>query len=464
MHKGAIGMTFTVFDVFAWTIVYLNFFVVARIIVNQKSFHIKEGIFIIASSIFIAILAVVGIAIFDVGGALSGIMSLLLGMLYIYKIKAYSITKSIILVFVSVFILTMSDVFAMLTVSFFFSYFLPSIPNFPSPIGLYFYDFLRYMPYVLFLISISALTGLLFTILTKKQRRLINQSDTAQAVLAGISLIIIAVMIIVTGIWRNLGSTIEFITWTIVPVSGIAVATLAGVILYARTLHEQMARQQKESEQEILQQYTTQIEQQQGIVSKMQHDIGNILSSMEGYLQEDDLAGAKEYFYAKIKMATADITDNSLALARLANIKVPEIKATLAAKLAVAQSAGIDINFEANDIVDYIPVNSVALVRMLGIIMDNAIEELTGLGSGQLMVACYVIEGGVTFVVQNTCRQDIQKLHVLEQIGFSTKGNKRGLGLSNLAEIAAAYPDNIALYTSIEGGNFTQKLRIGGTV
>jgi len=455
-------MTFTAFDVLAWTIVYLNYFVVSKIVIQDKTFCIKECAYIIAASLLIAALAVIGIDILGVGGAVSGVASLLLGLIYFNKIKFYSITKTVALVFVSAFIVSMNDAFAMIIVNFFFPYFLHSIPNFPSPIGLSFNNFLQYVPYILSLIVISALTAFLFTKMVKKQRMLINQSDTAQAVLAGISLIIFAVMVIVTGIWRNLGATIEFMAWTIVPISGIAIATLGGVIFYARSLHERMTLRQKEAEQEILRQYTEQIEQQQGIVSKMQHDIGNILSSMEGYLENDDIAGLKDYFYTKIKVAAATITDNNSSMVRLANIKVPEIKATLAGKLAVALSTGIDTTFEANDTIDNIAVDSIALVRLLGIIMDNAIEELATLGSGRLIVACYKAGDGVTFVVQNTCRADIQKLHELEQVGFSTKGENRGLGLNNLAAIAETYPDNIALHTSIESGNFTQKLRIGG--
>jgi len=450
-------MTVTVFDILTWTIVYLNYFIVAKIIIWDRNLRLVEGIYIIAASLLNAILAVIGIDVLGVDSAISGVASLLLGMIYFYKIKFYSISKTATLVFIAVFIITMSDVFAMIIVNFFFPPFLPSLL-----IGLSLNHFIQYVPYTLLVTVLSALATLLFTKVTKKQRRLINQSNTAQTVLAGISLLIIGAMIIITGIWHNLGTAIDFLIWTIIPLLGIAIATLAGVLLYAKSLHEQLALRQKETEQEILQQYTEQIEQQQGIVSRMQHDIGNILSSMEGYLGNDDIAGLKEYFYTKVKPATKGITVNNLTLARLANIKLPEIKATLAGKLALAQSAGVDTTFEAHDVIEYISVDSVALVRMLGIIMDNAIEELIELGRGQLMVACYEVGDGVTFVVQNTCRQGIQKLHELEQVGFSTKGESRGLGLSNLAEIANTYPDNINLHTSIEGENFTQKLRIGG--
>ena len=453
-------MTFTITDVLAWTLVYLNYFIVAKILILNNTFSLRECVYIILASLISAHFAVIGIDILYVGGAVGGIASLLLGMIYFYKIKYYSLVKTVSLGLTAAFLVTASDVLVLLIVNTFFPYFLDTIPSFPIPIGLSFYDFVYYIPYILLIFTFSTSSTLLLTKVTKSQRKLINENDTAQVVLAGISLIIIIMMILVASIWRNLGSPIEFLTWTILPLYGVAIATLGGVIFYAKSLHEQMSLRQKKAEQEILREYTEQIEQQQRVVSKMQHDIGNILSSMEGYLVDDDIAGLKEYFYAKVKPATADITDNNLALARLANIKIPEVKAILAAKLTLAQSAAIDTTFEASDIIDNIAVDSVALVRMLGIIMDNAIEELISLGKGKLMMACYVIGGGVTFVVQNTCRPGIQNLHELEQVGFSTKGEKRGLGLNNLAELADTYSDNINLHTSIEDGNFTQKLRV----
>jgi len=98
---------------------------------------------------------------------------------------------------------------------------------------------------------------------------------------------------------------------------------------------------------------------------------------------------------------------------------------------------------------------------MLGIILDNAIEALSALGTGQLRVACLKMGGGVIFIVRNDCSPDMPKLHQLRQDGFSTKGKSRGQGLSILSELANACP-NVTLDTSIADGKFVQKLIIGG--
>ena len=453
-------MTFTVFDILAWMIVYLNYFIVAKILTWDKTFYLKEGIYTIMACLLMAVSAVISNDVFNVGSMISNIVSILLCVVYFHIVKSYPIKKVTTLVFIIVFLRVINDVFVMIILDFFFPSYLSSIPNFPQPVGLSFSDTMQFVPYILLTIIFSAMATLLFKQITKKQRDFINKNDTAQKVLAYISVFIIATMVIVTNAWLNLGAVVEFLHLTVIPLLGIAIATLFGAIFYARSLHEQTALRQKKAEQEILQQYTEHIEQQQSLVSKMQHDIGNILSSIEGYLDNNDIDGLKEYFYQKIKVTTANVTDNNPILIHLANIKIPEIKAILAAKLTIALTTGIDTTFEAPDVIDNIPMDSLALVRMLGIIMDNAIEELTALRSGRLMVACYISGDGVTFVVQNTCRPDIQKLYALEQVGFSTKGTGRGHGLNNLAEIVATYPENITLHTNIKDGDFTQKLRI----
>jgi len=448
-------MSFTGFDILAWTIAYLQVFVIAKIIIRDKALHLKEAVYIVGASLFLTFLVVISISVFHVGGTISTAAASLLVMIYFYKIKSYPAKKTSPLTFISILIVALSDLFIMAVANVFFPSFLLSIPNFPLPIGLSLNHFLRFISYILCTYVFSILITFQFVKATKKQRSLINQSNNAQAVLAVGSSLGIVVSVVWANIWRHFGTIVGILA--IAPF-GIAAVGLAGIVLYARRLEEKI----KKSEQEALQHYTRQVEEQQGIVTKIQHDIGNILSSIEGYLENDDLPGLKTYFHSKIKVTTAAITSNNPTLARLANIKVPEIKATLAGKLLVAQSAGIDTTFEATDEIDHIPVDSVALVRMLGIILDNAIEELTELGAGYLMVACWKANNGLTFVVQNTCRADIPKLHELKVAGFSTKGEGRGLGLNNLTEIAAAYPDNISLQTDIKDGHFIQKLRIGG--
>ena len=454
-------MPFTFFDILTWALIYLQYFVVAKIIIRDKTLHLKEGVYIAVVSLFMAMLAVVSIGVINLSGTINGIALPVLCMIYFHKIKSYSFKKAVALIFLPIFIIAANDTIMMTATNAVFPYFLYYIPNFPLPIRLSLDHFLQFVPYLLLTYTFSALTALFLVKITEKPRDLINRSNQAQTVWVCISLLCITINIIISNFWRYLGAIPEFLLWTSIPLFGITASSLISVILYAKFLREQMALQQKETEQEALQYYTREVDEYQAHMSRILHDVENIISSMEGYLDKDDFVGAKAYFYHKIKPETAVITGNNNALARLANIKIPEVRAIIVRKLREAQAVGVDITVEVTDEIAHIPVDSIALVRMLGIILDNAVEELATLDEGKLMIAVFRKEDGVNLVVQNTCRVDIPKLYELKQPGYSTKGKGRGIGLNNLKEIVAVHP-NISIWTDIEDGNFTQKLRIGG--
>ena len=238
--------------------------------------------------------------------------------------------------------------------------------------------------------------------------------------------------------------------------------------VYTNVIEMKYRMQLEEKEHRALQYYTTIIEQQYTELRKFKHDYQNILTSLNGFIDEGDFAGLKDYFNNQVKVSSERITKQAFALEDLSRIKVKEIKGILTAKLVIAQQKDVTVQFDAREDIDKIPMDTVALVRMLGIILDNAIEELVELkasplqGNGQrgLQVGVWKEQEGVTFVIQNTCRPGIPKWHVLKKPGFSTKGTDRGLGLVNLIEIVEEQPD-VLLQTSIADQRFMQKIVIG---
>jgi len=236
---------------------------------------------------------------------------------------------------------------------------------------------------------------------------------------------------------------------------------ISAIFIYGKYSQKKSMAQQNAENQKYLQYYTAELEHYQLGVRRFRHDYQNILLSLDSYIEDGDLAGLRQYYYSSIKPASDIIIKNNFALDGLDKIKIPAIKSFLFSKLMLAQNADADIRvtFEANKDIDHISLNHVALVRMLGILIDNAIEELTELGRGELFISCLKWDAGITFVVQNTCRTDLPSSQQLWQAGFSTKGEDRGLGLSNLSELAYAYP-NVTLSTKVSENSFRQELLI----
>ena len=451
----------TLFDNFAPVAFAMLYFISAKILTQDLKLHLKEGIFMAVGSLLVASAIILIISMrrillgttdnpmvvpfFNMFGSFS-VRTLLF--IYFFKIKSYSVKKSLILMFFASIIVLLTDhLIGSIWVIFF--------PVFFSQNNLW-----QIVLYLLFVGLASVIFTYLFTKATRTLRNMVGQSNRFQTFLMIISIFALLAIQAIAAFRNYQGYTTAFLSWnTFFFIIFMFIASV-GFYLYSGMLNATVALQQKESEEKNFLYYMNEVEQQQSATRKFKHDYQNILLSLDGFFENNDFSGAKEYYYSRIKPASEGITRDAFTLDRLSKIKVKEIKSILAAKLLAAQNTGINTIFEASAEIEYIPVDSVVLVRMLGIILDNAIDELAELGEGQLFVACFKEKEAITFVVQNTCNPHLPKLRDLQKMGFSTKGDGRGLGLSNLSELADSCP-NVTLWTGIKENSFTQKLILG---
>lgn len=258
---------------------------------------------------------------------------------------------------------------------------------------------------------------------------------------------------------KYLGNNVEIITLNLVFFILYFFISIVAFLMYASSTKNKYEAQQKELEYLSSQRYMDVMESQFKEVSKFRHDYKNILTSMENFINERDMDGLDEYYHSMLKTSSKVIEQNDYKLEKLGNIQVRELKSILASKLITAQEKGIDARIEVTETINKVNMDAVSLVRIMGIFLDNAIEELEYLGEGMLSVAVYQDEQAVHLIIQNSCREDMPKLHQLKTRGFSTKGTNRGNGLSNVQEIMTE-AGNIRLATTIEHQLFTQKFVI----
>lgn len=237
------------------------------------------------------------------------------------------------------------------------------------------------------------------------------------------------------------------------------VTLIMSLSFYIQSLETKYQVKKKEDEYQAIQSYTDTLEKHQLDIQKFKHDYHNILISLSGYIEDEDLQGLKAYFKKEV-IETSKIMYHPFKLEKLSKIKQKSIKSMLTTKLIMAQEFGIDVSFEASENIKDISMDIVDFIRILGIILDNAIEELLVLEKGRLLVGLFKDVSATVCIVQNTCRTTIPSIHQLREIGFSMKGEKRGFGLSSLEEITSKY-QNVALKTSIFENQFIQELTIG---
>ncbi|AKA69279.1 sensor histidine kinase-like protein [Clostridium scatologenes] len=231
--------------------------------------------------------------------------------------------------------------------------------------------------------------------------------------------------------------------------------TLAFIYLSKR--HEEILFRQLELEK--LTEYTNNIEVLNEDIRAFKHDFVNILSCIRGYLDTDNFGGLKSFFLDKILPLNNNLNKHSLRLNLLSNIKTPEIKGLISSKVLKAKSEGIDIFIDISDPIEDIKMDTIDLCRILGILLDNAIEAAVLCTNPILKLGIIKKQRSISFIVINSFEGETPKIHEIYVRGFSTKGTGRGIGLANLKSILSNYYNTI-LDTSIEDNLFIQNIEI----
>jgi len=192
-------------------------------------------------------------------------------------------------------------------------------------------------------------------------------------------------------------------------------------------------------------------------MQKFRHDHTNILFTMQGYIDMNDFEGLKMYFKEHIFSAEEDTLKKNKQLANLSKLKIIGIKGLLLTKTLQAEKEGISVNIEVPDIIEGINMNIIDLARILGNLLDNAIEAKRNIDSqNEISIAFFKnVCGSLIIIIENTMEDKTVNIEEISTEGFSTKGENRGKGLSMVKSIITNY-SNVSLNTNISNGLFTQ--------
>lgn len=210
--------------------------------------------------------------------------------------------------------------------------------------------------------------------------------------------------------------------------------------------------------------YTLQIEKINHEMRKFRHDYVNILSTMSYFIRENDMEGLDQYFHEEILPMQDSMQMNAIKINGIENLKVREIKGLLTTKILQAQEKNIRISIEVPETIEKIEMPIINLSRVIGILLDNAIEASEKIVDDPLIRIAFIKneDDSVMFIVMNKCDTDMPRVHTLFQENFSTKGKNRGLGLSTLKELTDT-TSNVLLDTTIDNNYFIQKVEILNT-
>lgn len=221
---------------------------------------------------------------------------------------------------------------------------------------------------------------------------------------------------------------------------------------------QHVKKRQEEREREAFETYVQSIEQINHDMRKFKHDYTNMMSTLKAFIDEENHEALRAYFYEHILQMNEQLQVNEQAVMMLNNIKITSLKGLLTTKILQATSKGVPIYIEAVETITEIPIDPIPLNRIVGILIDNAIEAAQEVEDGEVRIGFILLDNTVLLVVSN--KYDVQqkiKVHEIYKRGFSMKGKDRGIGLATLSELKQNIP-NIHLRTKISAPYFIQEL------
>lgn len=188
------------------------------------------------------------------------------------------------------------------------------------------------------------------------------------------------------------------------------------------------------------------------------HDFSNIVQGMAGFIDKNDMEGLKKYYSQLLE----DIQHtNNLTTLSPEVVNNPAIYNVLATKYHKADQLGIKINLEAFLNMNDLHIKIYEFTRVLGILMDNAIEAAKECDEKVINVVLRKDSRRhmQLLIIENTyTNKDVNTDKIFEK-GYSTKKGNTGLGLWEVRQILKKN-NNLNLFTTKNDEFFTQQFEI----
>lgn len=213
---------------------------------------------------------------------------------------------------------------------------------------------------------------------------------------------------------------------------------IAFVIIWGAVVDIREAFEAKHSAEEgdMLEEALGRLEEMNVTLRKQRHDFMNHLQVVFGLIELDQKDEARDY----VERIYGDIR----RVGRSMKTALPAVNALLAAKMADCEQKKVAAQFEITSDWEGMPAPAWELCRVLGNLIDNALDALEETEKPQLRVEMGETVRAYTFSVEdNGAGMPESVLERVFQAGFTTKRTGHGMGLAIVQEILEQYGGRI---------------------
>lgn len=194
-------------------------------------------------------------------------------------------------------------------------------------------------------------------------------------------------------------------------------------------------------------------------IRAFRHDFSNIIQSMGGYIKTNDMAGLNNMYESIIEEV------EQIKGAQQLNYEIvnnPAVYNLLNSKYKVASDLEIKMDINVLNNISMLNIKDLELCRILGILLDNAIEASKGADEKfvSLTFKYDPVNNRDLVIVKNTYSNKDVDINKIYDNGYTTKKQSKnhGLGLWEVMKIVKRYK-NLQIYTA-KNKCFMQQLEI----
>ena len=275
-----------------------------------------------------------------------------------------------------------------------------------------------------------------------------------------LSIICISILIIMAFAWTQIIIPKGKAEFRLEEVMIIFLVITFSIVLVQYAYNLLKIKQENEYNQIVLHQQQLYIQDLEDIQQNMRafkHDYKNMMSSLYLNSKEGNIKKVENLIQGMIDDFD-DTIDSKMALTtQLSNICESEVKSLLFKKITDIYHKKISFHLEVLYPLHKNKIQTIDLVRILGILMDNAIEEVEQ-NHNDLTLLILQEENSLTIVVENYVEKEVN-INDINNSGFTTKKDHSGIGLQSLETIIEKYP-NISHKVSCRNHRFIQEIII----
>ena len=215
----------------------------------------------------------------------------------------------------------------------------------------------------------------------------------------------------------------------------------------------------KELENQSLLLYSAKFEETYDAFRNIKHDIKNIFFTMGQFVERSNDKDMKEFYQSKISSFAASEIKKGDLYGKLISISNEPLMAFLYYKISQAMERNISVELEISITEKnyLIAMDFVDLIRVLGILLDNSIEECLNTPCGMIEIKISQNNDISSYTIKNSITTETKEIGV--KAGESTKGENRGNGLTIAQTILGKY-DFVTLNSYFKDDFFVQNLNI----